>query len=161
MSLRMPVRRWMSPWYYQASDVSPHVTCSACLRLVVTRQWCSQWCRVVFQSHYLVLPENTARRVHLHIGDHWKGYLSLDRGAGCRRRFGSRQPKKYPSFFRCSRQKGISPHNFSNMSKIVSVLVRATMRQSATIFLNMHLLENASMGRIAERNCRLQLLSWR
>ena len=59
--------------------------------------------------------------------------------------------EKLSQFFRCSRQKGISPHNFSNMSTIASVLVRTTMRQSATIFPNMHLLENASVGRIAEK----------
>ena len=59
--------------------------------------------------------------------------------------------EKLSHFFRCSPQKGISPHNFSNKSTIASVLVRTTMRQYATIFLNMHLLENASMGRIAEK----------
>ena len=148
----MPVRRWMSPWYCQASDVSPHVTCSACLRPVATRQWPSQWCRVVFRSHYLVLPEKTARRVHLHIGDHnGRGIFHWIAVQGIGGDSDLVSGKIIPIVFRCSRQNGISLHNFSNMSTIVSVLVRATMRQSATIFLNMHLLENASMGRIAEK----------
>ena len=79
-----------------------------------------------------------------------KRYLSLDRGIGYRRRFDSLHSKNYPNFFRCSRQKGISLHNFSNMSTIVSVLVRTTVRQYATIFLKMHLLGNCKFG----KDCR-------
>ena len=149
MSLWMPVRRWMSPWYCQASDVSPHVTCSACLRPVVTRQWPSQWCRVVFRSHYLAQPEKTRPDEFISILVTIMEEVSF---IGSRYRVSAEiRISSAEIFFRCSRKKGISPHNFSNMSTIVSVLVRATMRQSATIFLNMHLLENASMGRIAEK----------